>query len=116
MAECLGFFGSKFINEKRKSQSENVLRKFLGKVNRGEYKRTDPETVQVAKYLLQHFYIERKSRDPEDYIKKVLRPIQKPVGRLTNVQHSTGLYAGEQALLCREKGEIFHREDPGIVL
>lgn len=68
--ECLGFLGSKFINEKRKSQSENALRKFLGKVNRGEYKKTDQETVQVARYLLQHFYIERKSRDSEDYIKK----------------------------------------------
>ena len=70
ITECLGFLGSKFINEKRKSQSENALRKFLGKVNRGEYKQTDQETVQVARYLLQHFHLERKSRDSEEYINK----------------------------------------------
>lgn len=70
LTECLGFFGSKFINEKRKSQSENALRKFLGRVNRGESKEADQETVQVARYLLQHFYLERKSRVSEEYIKK----------------------------------------------
>ena len=69
VTECLGFFGSKFLNEKRKAQSENSLRRFLGKAKQGEVK-TDPESIQVATYLLQHFYLQRKTTDPKEYIKK----------------------------------------------
>ena len=70
ITECLGFFGSKFLNEKRKAQSENSIRRFLGKVKRGEYKETDQESIQVSKYILQHFYLQRKTTDPTEYIKK----------------------------------------------
>ena len=70
ITECLGFFGSKFINEKRKSQSENAIRKFLGKANRGEHKKTDQETIQVARYILQHFYLQRKTTDATEFITK----------------------------------------------
>ena len=70
MTECLGFFGSKFINEKRKSHTENSIRSFLGQIKRGELKQVDPEVVQVARYLLQHFYLQRKSTEPIDYLGK----------------------------------------------
>jgi hypothetical protein len=70
ITECLGFFGSKFLNEKRKAQSENSLRSFLGKVKRGDVKKTDQESVQVATYILQHFYLQRKTTDPKEYVKK----------------------------------------------
>jgi hypothetical protein len=70
ITECLGFFGSKFLNEKRKSQSENSIRRFLGKVKRGEHKKTDQETIQVARYILQHFYMQRKTTDAAEFIKK----------------------------------------------
>jgi hypothetical protein len=70
MTECLGFFGSKFLNEKRKTESENSIRRFLGRVKRGEEKETDLETVQVARYILQHRYLQRQSRAPEAFIKK----------------------------------------------
>ena len=70
ITECLGFFGSKFINEKRKSQSENSIRRFLGKVKRGEVKQNDQETKQVARYILQHFYLQRKTTDAKEFTKK----------------------------------------------
>jgi hypothetical protein len=70
ITECLGFFGSKFFNEKRKAQSENSIRSFIGKAKRGEYKKTDQESIQVATYILQHFYLQRKTNDPKEYIKK----------------------------------------------
>ena len=70
ITECLGFFGSKFINEKRKSHSENSIRMFLGQVKRGEVKRVDPEISQVARYLLQHFYLQRKTADPVEFENK----------------------------------------------
>ncbi len=70
ITECLGFFGSKFLNEKRKAQSENSIRRFLGKVKRGEQKRGDQETIQVARYILQHFYMQRKTTDAAEFIKK----------------------------------------------
>ena len=70
ITECLGFFGSKFINEKRKSQSENSIRKFIGKVKRGEQKQNDQETIQVARYILQHFYLQRKTTNATEFITK----------------------------------------------
>jgi hypothetical protein len=70
ITECLGFFGSKFLNEKRKAQSENSIRRFLGKVKRGEQKGGDQETIQVARYILQHFYMQRKTTEPAEFIKK----------------------------------------------
>jgi hypothetical protein len=70
ITECLGFFGSMFLNEKRKAQSENSIRRFLGKVKRGEHKGADQETIQVARYILQHFYMQRKSSEAAEFIKK----------------------------------------------
>jgi hypothetical protein len=69
ITECLGFFGSKFLNEKRNAQTENSIRQFLGKVKRGEVK-TDQESTQVATYILQHFYLQRKTTDSKEYMKK----------------------------------------------
>lgn len=106
ITECLGFFGSKFINEKRKSQSENALRKFLGKVNRGEYKQTDQETVQVARYLLQHFYVERKSRGSEEYMKKfsVQYKSRSSVSRMFSTQ--LGYMLGNKLYYAVKRGEF----------
>jgi hypothetical protein len=70
ITECLGFFGSKFLNEKRKAQSENSIRRFLGKVKRGEHKKADQETIQVARHILQHFYMQRKTNDAAEFTKK----------------------------------------------
>jgi hypothetical protein len=70
ITECLGFFGSKFLNEKRKAQSENSIRQFLGKVRRGEHRGADQETIQVARYILQHFYLQRRTTDAEEFVKK----------------------------------------------
>ena len=70
ITEALGFFGSKFINEKRKSQTEYSLRRFLGQVKRGELRSVDPEMVQAARLILQHFYLQRRSRAAEEFIGK----------------------------------------------
>ncbi len=70
ITECIGFFGSKFLNEKRKAQSENSIRRFLGKVKRGEQKGGDQDTIRVARYILQHFYMQRKTTDAAEFTKK----------------------------------------------
>jgi hypothetical protein len=70
ITECLGFFGSKFINEKRKSHSENSIRMLLGQIKRGELKHTDHDILHVARYILQHFYLQRKTSDPTEFINK----------------------------------------------
>ena len=70
ITECLGFFGSKFINEKRKSQTEYSIRRFLGKVRRGEHKQNDRETTQAARYILQHLHLQRKTIDAMEFTKK----------------------------------------------
>jgi len=70
MTECLGFFGSKFINEKRKSHTENSIRSFLGQIKRGELKPADPEIEKVARYILQHFYLQRRTSHAKKYMEK----------------------------------------------
>lgn len=70
ITECLGFFGSKFINEKRKSQTENALRVFIGQAGKGELKGADPDTVQVARLILQHLSLQRRSGAAEEFILK----------------------------------------------
>jgi uncharacterized iron-regulated protein len=70
ITECIGFFGSKFINEKRQSESEASLRRFLGQVKRGEYARVDPEETQVARYILQHLHLQKKDTQSDAFIEK----------------------------------------------
>jgi len=70
ITECLGFFGSKFINEKRKSHSENSIRMFIGQAKRGELKHTKQDILQVGRTILQHFYLQRQTTDPAEFIKK----------------------------------------------
>ena len=74
ITECLGFFGSKFINEKRKSHTESSIRSFLGEVRRGKHKHTDPEIIPVSRYILQHFYLQRKTSDATEFINKFFLP------------------------------------------
>ena len=70
ITECLGFFGSKFINEKRKAQTENSLRIFVGQAKRGELRDIDPEMVQAARLILQHFYLQRRNAAAAEFIRK----------------------------------------------
>ena len=109
ITECLGFFGSKFINEKRKSQTENAIRRFLGKVRRGELKQADQKTIQVARLLLQHFYLERKTADINEFVKKfhVLYQSRSIVSRMLSTQ--LGYMLGNK-LYYAVKGEKFSLE------
>ena len=70
MIECLGFFGSKFINEKRKSNTENAIRRFLGNAKHDKPSFEDAENIKVARLLLQHFYLQRKGADVQEFMKK----------------------------------------------
>ncbi|MFH2066406.1 MAG: ChaN family lipoprotein [Pseudomonadota bacterium] len=72
IAECLGFFGSKFINEKRKAHSENSLRRLLGLMKRGEweYPKADSIIPQAARFILQHYALQRQTDDPDVFFRK----------------------------------------------
>jgi hypothetical protein len=72
LTEALGFFGSKMINEKRKSMTESSLRHFLGKVKQGVESPNQPETVKVSRLLLQHLHLEKRSSREMDFRKKFL--------------------------------------------
>ncbi len=67
VTECLGFFSSKFINEKRKAHSENSLRQLLGQFKRGECPQIEPETPQVARLILQHYALQRRGGVAADF-------------------------------------------------
>ncbi len=70
VTECLGFFGSKFINEKRKAHSENSLRRLLGQVKREESMEADPEIPAVARYILQHYALQRRDGSLQEFQEK----------------------------------------------
>ena len=70
LTEALGFFGSKMINEKRKAPSESSLRSFLGKVRKGMESPNQAETARIARLLLQHLHLEKRSLREMDYRKK----------------------------------------------
>ncbi len=73
ITECLGFFGSKFINEKRKSQTEYSLRKFLGQVKYGKHQDIDPVIPDAGRAVLQHLYLQKRTENSIEYIKKFYR-------------------------------------------
>ena len=106
ITECLGFFGSKFINEKRKSHTENSIRSFLGQVKRGELKHTDPEIIQVARYILQHFYLQRKTFDPTEYNNKFFSQYysQSAVTRMFSTQ--LGYMLGNKLYYAVKRGKF----------
>jgi hypothetical protein len=70
LTECMGFFGSKFINEKRKAQSENSLRRLLGQIKHKEYRKVDSMVPQVARYILQHYALQRRTGEAKVFEKK----------------------------------------------
>ncbi|MGD2272112.1 MAG: ChaN family lipoprotein [Desulfobacterales bacterium] len=106
ITECLGFFGSKFINEKRKSHTESSLRSFLGQVKRGEIKRADPENIRVARYILQHFYLQRKTADATEFVIKFfeLYHSQSAVSRMFSTQ--LGYMLGNKLYYAVKRGKF----------
>jgi hypothetical protein len=70
LTEALGFFGSKLINEKRKAPSESSLRLFLGKVRKGMDSPNQAETIRIARLILQHLHLEKRSLRELDFRKK----------------------------------------------
>ncbi len=79
MTECLGFFGSKLINEKRKAPTEHSLRVFLGQIRKSHLSpkleaelnsQLIEEEFLLARSMLQHFHLDRQGADSLIYEKK----------------------------------------------
>lgn len=105
VTECLGFLGSKFINEKRKAHSENSLRRLLGQIKKGEYVEVDPLIPQVARHILQHFYLQRKTEDAVDYENKFRAQFRSrsPLAQMFSTQ--LGYIAGNKLYYAVKKGK-----------
>ena len=114
ITECLGFFGSKFINEKRKSQTENSLRKFVGQAKRGELKDIDPDTVQVARLILQHFYLQRRRAAEEEFILKFFEQYnsRSAVSRMFSTQ--LGYMLGNKLYYAVKRGKFSVKRIQGL--
>jgi hypothetical protein len=105
ITECLGFFCSKLINEKRRSQSVNSLRRLLGQAKQGR-QALDAETLQVARYILQHFYLQRKTDTPSEFIKKFY-PLYKSRSSLSRVfSTQLGYMLGNRLFYAVKKGKF----------
>ncbi len=106
ITECLGFLGSKFLNEKRKAQSENSIRRFLGKVKRGERKKTDQETIQVARYILQHFYLQRKTTEAKEFMEKFHNQYKSRSGISRMFSTQLGYMLGDKLYYAAKRGKF----------
>lgn len=67
MTEAIGFFGSKLINEKRKVQTRNSIRRYLGSFKQKRATREDQRKIHLCHLILQHRYIENLSHHPNDF-------------------------------------------------
>ncbi|MBU0992043.1 MAG: ChaN family lipoprotein [Proteobacteria bacterium] len=106
ITECLGFFGSKFINEKRKSHSENSIRILLGQIKRGEYLKLDPVIPQTAKYILQHFYLERQTTDQLAFQEKFQSIYESKSSTPTIFSTQLGYILGNKLYYAVKKGKF----------
>jgi len=70
VTECLGFFGSKLINEKRKSQNPTSLKKFIRWVKNSPRGNKSDKSVWVAKLLVDHIQFQKKHRTLGSYERK----------------------------------------------
>ncbi len=72
MTEAIGYFGSKLINERRKVQTKNAIRRYLGsfKHRNKSPSREEKKKIHLCHLLLQHRYMEKLSHHPGDFRKK----------------------------------------------
>jgi heme-binding uptake protein ChaN (Tiki superfamily) len=106
ITECLGFFGSKFINEKRKSHSENSIRMVLGQTKRGELKHTNHTILQVARYILQHFYLQRQTSDAKEFINKFFLQYNSQSADTRMFSTQLGYILGNKLYYALKKGKF----------
>ena len=72
MTEAIGFFGSKLINEKRKVQTRNAIRKYLGSFKHRDKapNREEQKKIHLCHLILKHRYNENLSHHPDDFKSK----------------------------------------------
>lgn len=72
IVECLGYFGSKIINERRKPESTSAIRTFLGR-HKAEVPQDRSQRLRVAvgHELLRHHYLEKNGAGKEVFTRKL---------------------------------------------
>lgn len=72
MTEAIGFFGSKLINEKRKVQTRNAIRKYLGSFKHKDKapNREEQKKIHLCHLILKHRFNENLSHHPDDFKSK----------------------------------------------
>jgi hypothetical protein len=88
LTEALGYFGSKLINEKRKAQTTAGIRQFLGELKKRSPTAQERKKVIICRLILKHHFLEKRTRDPEEFRKKfkgLYRP-QTPLFTIVSTQ------------------------------
>lgn len=72
MTEAIGFFGSKLINERRKSPTRTGLKKFLGSFahNKKSPTKEVQRKITISHLILRHLYLETISQDKRAFLDK----------------------------------------------
>jgi hypothetical protein len=106
MTECLGFFGSKFINEKRKAHTLHYLRQYLGKYKQKAVPLRERRRARVARQILQHRNLERRTQRPEDFIAKFLDVYRSRSAATTMLATQLGYMLGDRLYAAVKKGRF----------
>jgi len=96
----------KFINEKRRSHTENSIRRLLGEAGQKETNGTGPEVLEAARYILQHFYLQRKGAEPDEFENKFFLQYnsRSAVSRMFSTQ--LGYILGNKLYYAVKKGKF----------
>ena len=69
MTEAIGFFGSKLINEKRKVDTRNAIRKYLGSFKHRDKapNKEEQKKIHFSHLILKHRFLENLTHHPDDF-------------------------------------------------
>lgn len=106
MYECLGFFGSKLINEKRRSHSERSIRLLFKQGQKGIISRSESEVLIVAQYLLQHIHLQRRTSELSVFKKRFAHVFSKRTAIPRILSTQMGYMLGNKLYYAAKRGRI----------
>ncbi len=122
MNECLGFFGSKIVNQRRTAETTSAIRSFLG-----QHKSSPPTDsagrmrMEVGRAILRHHYLEKKRANREEFHEKFGSVYSRKSAMPALLATQLGYILGYRLFDAVRKGKVpmkvvrdlYHRSFPG---
>jgi uncharacterized iron-regulated protein len=105
MTEAIGYFGSKLINEKRKVQTRNAIRRYLGSFKHRDRapNREEKRKITMCHLILKHRYYENLSYQAHEFREKLKDVYQARTRTQRVLATQLGYMLGEKIFLAVRK-------------